>query len=526
MTQPPIPSVKANPIRKARHRQKARHASSLRQILFWIAILLIFSACLFIPLITGLTYYLSIQASDKIFNHLETAGIEVGGKTLDQVAVLLHQTWNIDNQITVTDGNSTLIISPQTLGIRLDPVETATRAYQYGRHGSIFQRISEIMDASGNPIQLDPVVTIDINQAKLGIQEIANTLDKPALEAQFIIQNGDPQVLPGEPGHAIHQLHALSILSSEPAAILFGGKLDLLTQPLQPTIQDLTFLAEEARQILDRTLEIRIYDPLLDEAQVFPLSRELIASWLVAENTSSGPQLTFAVDKINTFLTEINQKIGPERTIDLESVLPQVVQGLKEGNLATTVIHYNPTTYTVQAGDTLLRIGWKVGMPYWKIAKANPDIDPDKLIAGQELVIPSKEDNLPLPIIPGKRIVINIAKQRLWAYQNGEVVSKQVISTGIDKSPTQPGIFQVQSHVPNAYASVWDLYMPNFLGVYEAWPGFMNGIHGLPTLSNGNRLWANVLGKPASYGCIILGLEPAEWLYQWAEDGVIVEIQP
>ena len=58
-----------------------------------------------------------------------------------------------------------------------------------------------------------------------------------------------------------------------------------------------------------------------------------------------------------------------------------------------------------------------------------------------------------------------------------------------------------------------------------AWPGFMNGIHGLPTLSNGRRLWESILGKPAPYGCIILKLDAAEWLYNWAEDGVVVEIQ-
>ena len=111
-------------------------------------------------------------------------------------------------------------------------------------------------------------------------------------------------------------------------------------------------------------------------------------------------------------------------------------------------------------------------------------------------------------------------------YENGELISKHVISTGMDRSPTQPGVFQIQTHELNAYASVWDLTMPHFLGIYEAWPGFMNGIHGLPTLSNGRRLWANVLGSPASYGCIIMELDAAEWLYRWAEQGVIVEIQP
>jgi hypothetical protein len=86
------------------------------------------------------------------------------------------------------------------------------------------------------------------------------------------------------------------------------------------------------------------------------------------------------------------------------------------------------------------------------------------------------------------------------------------------------GVFQIQTHEINAYASNWDLYMPHFMGIYEAWPGFMNGIHGLPLLSNGQRLWASTLGSPASYGCIILDLGAAEDLFYWADPGVVVEI--
>ena len=132
---------------------------------------------------------------------------------------------------------------------------------------------------------------------------------------------------------------------------------------------------------------------------------------------------------------------------------------------------------------------------------------------------------LPLPVIENKRIVISISEQRMWAYQDGQLWAENVISTGIDRSPTQPGYFQVQTHELSAYASVWDLTMPHFLGIYESWPGFMNGLHGLPTLSNGQILWADVLGRPASYGCIILDLDAAEELYNWADNGVVVEIR-
>ncbi|MGE5223280.1 MAG: L,D-transpeptidase, partial [Omnitrophica WOR_2 bacterium] len=169
--------------------------------------------------------------------------------------------------------------------------------------------------------------------------------------------------------------------------------------------------------------------------------------------------------------------------------------------------------------------GWKNGIPYWRMMAANPGIQDKRLGAGEEVIIPSKDDLLPLPVILGKRIVVSISQQHLWAYQDGETVLDEVISTGIDSSPTQPGVYQVLTHEINAYAELWNLHMPHFLGIYEAWPGFMNGLHGLPTLSNGNILWAEILGRPASYGCIILTLDAAEKLYQWADNGVVVEIQ-
>jgi lipoprotein-anchoring transpeptidase ErfK/SrfK len=127
--------------------------------------------------------------------------------------------------------------------------------------------------------------------------------------------------------------------------------------------------------------------------------------------------------------------------------------------------------------------------------------------------------------VENKRIVVDISEQSMTVYEDGEIRNTYIVSTGVSNSPTMAGIFQVQTHELNAYASNWDLYMPHFMGIYEAWPGFMNGIHGLPLLSSGQRLWASTLGSPASYGCIILDLAAAEDLYTWAEAGVVVEIR-
>jgi hypothetical protein len=65
--------------------------------------------------------------------------------------------------------------------------------------------------------------------------------------------------------------------------------------------------------------------------------------------------------------------------------------------------------------------------------------------------------------------------------------------------------------------------MPNWLGIY--WAGSLeNGIHALPILSNGQRLWDGYLGTRVSFGCVILGIADAQTLYDWADVGTPVVI--
>jgi lipoprotein-anchoring transpeptidase ErfK/SrfK len=161
------------------------------------------------------------------------------------------------------------------------------------------------------------------------------------------------------------------------------------------------------------------------------------------------------------------------------------------------------------------------------VEEANPEINVDALTVGQTLTLPSKDILVPLNPIPSKRIVVSRSQQHLWAYENGQIIFDWVISTGLPSSPTALGVFQVQTHEPNAYADQWNLYMPHFMGFYHPGPNMdlMNGFHGFPTRGGGYLLWSDDLGHPVTYGCVLLSLENAETLYNWAEEGVVVEVR-
>ena len=213
---------------------------------------------------------------------------------------------------------------------------------------------------------------------------------------------------------------------------------------------------------------------------------------------------------------------------DHEKAMEAALNGLQNRPTEALLIYYQPTSYVVQYGDTTVSIGFKVGMPYWKLLEANPAVAAQGLTVGEAIVIPPRDAMLMLPVVPDKRIVINISQQRAWVYEHGALKWEWAVSTGIDDSPTWPGIYQILSHEGTAYASNWELYMPYFMGVYRPIPGsdFTNGLHGFPTRGGGQLLWESSLGRRVTYGCILLSNTNASLLYDWAENGVVVEIQP
>jgi lipoprotein-anchoring transpeptidase ErfK/SrfK len=134
------------------------------------------------------------------------------------------------------------------------------------------------------------------------------------------------------------------------------------------------------------------------------------------------------------------------------------------------------------------------------------------------------EEPLNVPSYGGsKYILVDISEQHMYVYEGDMLLYSFVASTGVNNA-TRIGTFAVQSKIPNAYGSTWNIWMPNWLGIYWS-HSLENGIHALPILSNGATLWEGFLGRPVSYGCVVLGTYEAQVLYDWAEIGTPVEIQ-
>ncbi|MCS7087343.1 MAG: L,D-transpeptidase family protein [Thermoflexales bacterium] len=194
--------------------------------------------------------------------------------------------------------------------------------------------------------------------------------------------------------------------------------------------------------------------------------------------------------------------------------------------------------YAVEHGDTPQAIAAHFGISLRELQRAN-GIRARRLIPGSMLTIPTPQaPNATSPwLLPkiqpkrghGKVIYVSLSQQRLWAYEDEQLVFEFLVSTGLatPEHPyrdTKPGVFRIKTKLPEAYSRFWQLRMPLWLGFYDA-GALENGFHAMPLLPNGRRVSWRV-GTPGSYGCVVLNHRDARALYRWATLGTLVVIRP
>jgi lipoprotein-anchoring transpeptidase ErfK/SrfK len=471
----------------------------------------------------GMSY---VYARGRILPGVSSLGIPLSGQTANTAAETLQTAWDT-RVIILRQGESTWSILPGELGLILDADATAAMA---GRKGRSPDDLAALLGERAGWFDVPPVWHYDPATAQRTLEQLAPHLAIPPVDAVIRIEDGRAVAIPATDGRELNVTATLATIQSDPTALLNEGLIDLVVRPVPAAVQDVSGVVDEANRLLATTVTLEAYDPVRDETLTWLVEPVAWSRWLRLVIDSAAPQTLqwLPDDGLGAaYLDDLESELGDGRTFNVETTLTALAEAIEAQQPIVRVRLYHPErAHIVQPGETLSSIGHDYGIPYPWIQQANPGVD--QLNVDQTIVIPSPDVMLPLEPVPGKRIVVSLGEQRTRVYENGQLKWDWPASTGIDSSPTAPGVFQVQSHVPNAYAANWDLWMPSFMGIYRPVPSsdFMNGFHGYPTRGNAQLLWTNDLGRRVTYGCILLDSENAQLLYDWAEDGVVVEVRP
>ena len=195
----------------------------------------------------------------------------------------------------------------------------------------------------------------------------------------------------------------------------------------------------------------------------------------------------------------------------------------------------NRKRYVVQRGDSLSVIGARLNMSWQAIAHVNGITNPNALHAGANLLLPTLEEMAKYapansnarnfyfgaPAHPGPRvgagreIVVQLSTQTAYAYENGILQKRALISSGRAKTPTLEGDFQVYYKVRSQTMDGPGYYLENVEWVmYFKWEYAFHGTY-----------WHYNFGEPMSHGCVNMTNADAKWFYEFASIGTPVHVR-
>ena len=138
----------------------------------------------------------------------------------------------------------------------------------------------------------------------------------------------------------------------------------------------------------------------------------------------------------------------------------------------------------------------------------------------------------------GKEILISLSRQWMYVYQNGTEVYNAPITSGRAELPTPTGTYHVfAKYSPTTFYSPWPpgsayYYPPTHINYALEWRAggyFLHDSWWRTVYGPGTNVWHYdpVYGEETgTHGCVTMPLGAAEWLYNWAPVGTLVQVNP
>jgi lipoprotein-anchoring transpeptidase ErfK/SrfK len=111
-------------------------------------------------------------------------------------------------------------------------------------------------------------------------------------------------------------------------------------------------------------------------------------------------------------------------------------------------------------------------------------------------------------------IDVDLSQQMVYAYVGNQLVNSFLVSTGTSAHPTVTGRYHI--YVKYFYDDMTGpgYYLPNVPYVMYFYSGY--SLHG--------TYWHHNFGTPMSHGCVNMYTPDAEWLFDWASVGTLVNV--
>lgn len=446
--------------------------------------------------VMGLQLALTGIYADKIYPGVTVAGLQLGGLSRTQAKSFLAQKINGYQVRLMVDGKP-VNISPGELGVRYDINATADQAYNLGRKQWFWPLalLQPEPDRSGG-------YAYSVNETAKDrfVSGIVRSAGQAPVDAAIIIQNGRPSVQSDKNGRSLSPAEVSAVISRQiEAASDTPAVLTLKVQPARIRAADVAPAVDLTEKLLATPISIIYQD------KTFKPTPADMSGWIAYDKPAPG------------------QPAGliPKPNLDgIKFYLQSIAVQINKNPVNRKVRVENGVSSETQAGQDGLQLDQDALAD--KIAAALASRQPLTAEATTTPVPFKTEYNRVISLDYGKYIEVSLSRQRLWVYQDHNVIFESPLTSGATGAgfPTVTGLFSIQAKQTNRNLNGYAIGY-NYNVFVKYWMPFY-GNYGLHDAS-----WRSSFGGPdyyygGSHGCVNLPETTAAFIFNWSNIGTPV----
>ena len=461
------------------------------------------SARLLFLVLAPLFAFLSLNAAvaayteGVIYPGVSIAGVNVSGLTKQQAYTKL-QALPLARTYTVKINDRVFKTTNDLLGARYDLQQTINLAYALGRDQGL--PALGLMRMSSEKTQLNLAYELDYRRLYKFTSDVVQAIGTPPKNATVVVDNGDIKTVADAPGLGIDRSQVSKLLADSMAGVsdaTFVLKPEVLPADIQLP------QTEPAKQQVANYLGLQ-FDLVYEDRHFIPTAKEM-GYWVqvLPDREINASQL----------VVEISEQ-------EVRGYIQSVANQINKNPVNKKVVVANGKSSVEREGQDGIALNQEAAVQ--ALMKALRD-QTGAVIALTTTPVPFKtETTRTVSLDAPKYIEINLSSQRLWAYENGQVVYVSPITSGATGAGlgTVTGLFSIYYKTTNTYLNGRS-YGYNYNVHVNYWMPFYLG-YGLHDAAWRSSFGGSDYYYGGSHGCVNLPDATASFIYDWSEVGTPV----
>lgn len=444
---------------------------------------------------------------------------DVSGLTLTEAKEVVTTAAVGVDSVKVKLAEQEFTLSKKELGVSYTIDEALRRAFTAGHSGNLIDRTGAIVRSLVTTSRTPVSTTVDSQKALAWVDATLAPLVKDPVNATIGVKGTTVVINPSTDGLAIDLEKVTGDLvtaaaSSQPPKVVVV--MNVVTP--QVTAESLTTYQAELEKLAHVPVSLNV-----NGQPVTPTFAQQITWFTVPEVKVGGDEsdaITLNAAAVARTVNEIAKKTNQKMVKEQVSPDGAVLVAGKDG---MTIDEQTAVREIVSQFSTILVKPTELTGVAVAVTVATTVVPKEQVVVtAPQLAVVTDDSIVPAIDTDAKFIQISLAKQRMYIFENHQLINVFLISSGKAGYETPKGVHQIYAKALRPLSHRYGLYLPYWNAIT---PDGGYGIHDLPEWPGGKKETAAHLGTPISHGCIRVGTEQAKWLYDWAPVGTAVVVQ-